>query len=124
MSNLTTLTGVQFKRALKLSSQLEKLNRKFSALLTEAAGRAAAGPEGPKRGRKPGKLGAKGLARLSATQQERSAKISAAKNGAAKNGKAKVAVAVAAEENESETKPKRMMSAAARARIAAGAKAR
>jgi hypothetical protein len=110
MSNLSSLTSAQFKRAAELKEQLEALTGELSALLGGAEVVAvsatiyetAAGPA-----KKKGKFSAAGLARLRAAQKARWARVHAAK-GIEKPVK----------------KARRKMSAAGRAKIAAGARAR
>ena len=108
MSNLSTLTSAQFKRAAEIKEQLETLTSELAALLdggviaSVSAVEVVAEPA-----RKKGKFSAAGLARLRAAQKARWARVHAAQ-GIEKPAK----------------KARRKMSAAGRAKIAAGARAR
>jgi hypothetical protein len=103
MSNLSSLTSAQLKRAAELKEQLEALAAELAGLLENGDATVVAEPA------RKGKFSAAGLARLRAAQKARWAKIKAAK------GDKKVSV---------EKKSRRKMSAAGRAKIAAGARAR
>jgi hypothetical protein len=109
MSNLTSLTSAQFKRAAEITDQIEALNTELAELLgqTEPALVQPSVPVSqPVKTRKKYKLSAAGKAKKVAALKARWAKVKGA---------------------ESETKPagkRRKMSAEGRARIAAAAKAR
>ncbi len=103
MSNLSSLTSVQLKRAAELKEQLETLTSELNELLGNGD---VTGVVAPK---KKGKFSAAGLARLRAAQKARWAKIKLAKGGA---------------EAKPAKQPRRKMSAAGRAKNAAGARAR
>ena len=97
MSNLTSLTAAQFKRAAEIREKIDALQAELDGLWGSAAG---AGGKG--------KFSASGLARLRAAQKARWARVKAAQS--AGPGKPK--------------KARRNMSAEGRARIIAGQKAR
>jgi len=103
MSNLSSLTSAQLKRAAELKEQLETITAELSALLANGDTTEVVEPV------KKGKFSAAGLARLRAAQKARWAKIKSAKGG---------------KETKPEKKARRKMSAAGRAKIAAGARAR
>ena len=102
MSNLSSLTSAQLKRAANLKEQLESLGAELADLLggNGATVKSAGLPV------KKGKFSPAGLARLRAAQKARWARVHAA-NGIKPAKKAR-----------------RKMSAAGRAKIAAGARAR
>ncbi|HEY2328750.1 MAG TPA: hypothetical protein VGI63_02930 [Verrucomicrobiae bacterium] len=104
MSNLSSLTSAQLKRAADLKDKIEALSNQLNAILGAPASAAA------KPAKKKGKMSAAGRARVAAAQKARWAKIKAAKPAA------KAAKPVA--------KKKFTMSAAAKAKISAAAKAR
>jgi hypothetical protein len=113
MTNLSTLTSAQFKRAAEIKDQIETLNSELAELLgqTEAGPVQPAIPEPqPVKIRKKYKLSAAGKAKKVAAQKARWAKVNAGEP-----------------ETKAETKPVKKrgkMSAEGRARIAAAAKAR
>jgi len=113
MTNLSTLTSAQFKRAAEIKDQIETLNSELAELLgqTEAGPVQPAIPEPqPVKIRKKYKLSAAGKAKKVAAQKARWAKVNAGEP-----------------ETKAETKPVKKrgkMSAEGRARIALAAKAR
>jgi hypothetical protein len=103
MSNqLSSLTGVQLRRAAELKDKIEALNEELDSILGTSAPVSSQAPR--KRG-----MSAAGRARIAAAQKARWAKAKTAKS-------AKPAVKALAK--------RKVMSASARAKIAAAAKAR
>jgi len=113
MTNLSTLTSAQFKRAAEIKDQIEALNSELAELLgqTEAGPVQPAIPEPqPVKTRKKYRLSAAGKAKKVAALKARWAKVNAGEP-----------------ETKAEAKPvkrRRKMSAEGRARIASAAKAR
>ena len=103
MSNLSSLTSAQLKRAAEIKEKLETLTLELNGLLGNGEAVVVAGAAVPAR---KSKFSAAGLARLRAAQKARWAKFKLAKG------------------DKPEKKARRKMSAAGRAKIAAGARAR
>ena len=113
MSNLSSLTSAQLKRAAEIQEQIETISQQLAGIFNETGSKIAPVVEPaaePVKTRKKKKFTAAGLARLRAAQKARWAKVKAKKTTEPTVQPAK--------------KPRKKINAAGRTKIAAGAKAR